>query len=126
MNGELANRLTMDLSALAGVTAAVVTSPQGQVLGAAGHQRPAQAAALSAFLAGRAEAGTAGGDLRGLGRVLADSHLEEISFAGQQGEGIVLVAPEWSLFATFDRGTSTDMIRPLLRQAIRRYDPAFH
>ena len=90
MTREMGQRMAADASTIQGVARAVVCARDGDVLGATGDPEPQRAAALGSFLSGRGEAMTLGGDLRGLGRVVADSHLREVRVTGANGDVIVV------------------------------------
>ena len=57
--------------------------------GSSGGADPGKEAALTRFLVQRAEAMTADGDLRGMGRTVAASHLEQITLSDPSGDSPV-------------------------------------
>lgn len=123
MVDDLANRLARELMEVPGVRAAVVTNHAGDLLAAAGGEHTARRAALAAFLVRRADGASLGGDLRGLGRVVAQSRLEHVLFAGPGGEGALLVAATWLVLVAFERGTAAELAVTTVRQVLRHYAP---
>lgn len=125
MTRDMGQRMAADASTIPGVTRAVVCDRQAAVLGAAGEQEPQRAAALAAFLAGRGEAMTAGGDLRGLGRVVADSQLRQVRVTGADGDVIVLESGESRVLAGLAKGAANDATGAALQALLQRYEGPF-
>ena len=124
MTREMGQRMAADASTIQGVARAVVCARDGDVLGAAGDPEPQRAAALGSFLSGRGEAMTLGGDLRGLGRVVADSHLREVRVTGANGDVIVVESAQGRVIAGLARGAANDTTGAALQSLVRRYEDA--
>lgn len=124
MTREMGQRMAADASTIQGVARAVVCARDGDVLGATGDPEPQRAAALGSFLSGRGEAMTLGGDLRGLGRVVADSHLREVRVTGANGDVIVVESGQGRVIAGLARGTANDTTGAALQSLVRRYEDA--
>ncbi|MFN8508271.1 MAG: hypothetical protein U0547_11990 [Dehalococcoidia bacterium] len=122
MTREMGQRLAADASTIQGVTRAVVCDRDGSVLGANGDAEPHRAAALGAFLGGRGEAMTQGGDLRGLGRVLSESRLREVRVTGANGDVIVVESGQGRVVAGLNRGGANDATGSALRSLVQRYE----
>ena len=122
MTREMGQRMAADASTIQGVARAVVCARDGDVLGATGDPEPQRAAALGSFLSGRGEAMALGGDLRGLGRVVADSHLREVRVTGANGDVIVVEGAQGRVVAGLTRGGANDATGTALRSLVQRYE----
>lgn len=90
MAREVADRIAAYLSQQDGVRSATVSGPQGSLLASAGAQEPEREAALAAFICERAEEIPMEGDLRGMGKLVAESEFQQLAIAGPKGEGLVI------------------------------------
>ena len=90
MPREVADRIAGYLSQQDGVTAATVTGTEGQLLASAGADDPQREAALAAFICERAEEISQEGDLRGMGKLVAESEFQQLALAGPTTEGLVI------------------------------------
>jgi len=118
---DVARRLALALSQIEGVKGALVCSREGAVLGTTSEADPAREAALASFLAVRAESLSIDSDLRGMGRQLAGSHLQQITLAGPAGEALLLAVRDAYLFVSIAPGRSTPAISLLVAQTAKRY-----
>ena len=117
----LARRLALALAQTPGVASALIASREGDVLGAAGSASPAQQAALATFIAYRAEALPMDGDLRGLGRLLTEGHLEHVAFSGPRAQALVVRRGNCYLYLVLKPGLNADTVLPSIRQVLRKY-----
>ncbi len=117
----LARRLAVALAQTPGVASALIASREGDVLGAAGSASPAQQAALATFIAYRAEALPMDGDLRGLGRLLTEGHLEHVTVSGPRGQALVVRRGNCYLYLVLKPGVNADTVLPSIRQVLRKY-----
>lgn len=121
ITAEVAGRLATALGDLPGTRTVVICGDDGSLLASMGHAPAAQAVALVRFLSARATALTTNGDLRGLGRVIGESHFQGLMFAGQGEEGTLMSCPGGHVFTTFERGTSAESAGPRLLATVQRY-----
>ncbi len=105
-----------------GVAGTVVSDASGEPLAAQTHGDAAREGALGAFVASRAASLAADGDLRGMGRQLNGSRLHSIALSGPGGDYAVVSFGEGSLFATMDRGTSSERSLADLSAIAERYE----
>jgi hypothetical protein len=122
MTTDIAERMAVDAASTSGVTAAVVASVEGSIEAGTGALAVERGAALARFLAARATAAASQEDLRGLGRIVSESRLREVRFAGPTGEGVVLVADHELLLALLDRGRTVESTTPALWNVMWRYE----
>lgn len=118
---DLAGRLAVTLADLPGVTGALVSSVEGEVLGESGVGEPPRAAALATFIARRAESLSLDGDLRGMGRLLATGHLKHVAISGDAGDALVLAPGSCFVFLTLQRAYPAASVATPAYQLLRRY-----
>ncbi len=120
-NPETASRIARAIAATPGVESVTVSSAAGAALAQANSGAPAREAALASFVAGRAEALSADGDLRGMGRLVTDGRLLQVVAAWPGGEALILSAAGLHVFVAFKRGTSAESTSPGLRAILKRF-----
>jgi hypothetical protein len=127
MDPAVASRLAAALAAIDGVRSALVCDAQGAALASSGCAEPARAAALASFVALRAEALPVDGDLRGMGRQLAGSHLEHVLVAGPGAADTVISGIDGHHYIALTTASGrTTTILPAVAQLLRRYVPTNH
>ncbi len=119
--GELAQRLVSAIALAPGVGSATVCGREGEVAATSGEADARKEAALTRFLAQRAEAMTEDGDLRGMGRMVANSHLEQITLSGPTGDSLLVSMPECFALVSLQRGASATTVASSIRAIARRY-----
>jgi hypothetical protein len=117
----LARRLAAALAQTPGVASALIASREGDALGAAGSAMPAQQAALATFIAYRAEALPMDGDLRGLGKLLTEGHLEHVTISGPKSQAVVVRRGDCYLYLVLKPGMNAESVLPNVRQVLRKY-----
>lgn len=117
----LARRLVSAIALASGVGEAMVCGREGEAAVSSGDGDPRKAAALTRFLAQRAEAMTHDGDLRGMGRTVATSQLGEITLSGPAGDSLLIAMPECFALVSLQRGASASTVTSSLRAIARRY-----
>jgi hypothetical protein len=117
---ELAGRLVWALRDLPGVTGVAACTGDGELLAASDEGAGPREAALAAFLACRGEALTSDGDLRGIGRLLAVSHLEHVTVAGPRSEFVVLIQGPWRIALQCAKGMAGS-VADSARTAVQGY-----
>ncbi len=118
---EFATRVASAMANASGVESAVVCGEGGAVLGVAGSSNAPRDAALGAFVAQRADALSADGDLRGMGRLVAGSHFQQVTASWPGGEALIIAFGDAHLFVALRRGVSAESAAPALRTILRRY-----
>lgn len=121
IDSDRGRRLADAIARVEGVGSVVVCSRDGEVAGSNGSGDPAREAALAAFIAYRAEALVADSDLRGLGRTLAGSHLEQAALAGPGGEALIFAHSGSYAFVSVARGAFGEVVGPAVRAILGRY-----
>ena len=117
----LARRLVSAIVLAPGVSEAMVCGREGEVAVSSGGADPGKEAALTRFLVQRAEAMTADGDLRGMGRTVAASHLEQITLSDPSGDSLLLAMPECFALVSLRRGATANSVASSIRVIARRY-----
>lgn len=114
-------RLASALHEVRGVARVVLCGPQGELLGVSPGGDGAQDAALATYIAGRGEALSTEGGLRGMGRVVSGSSFHGAAVAGPWGEALVLAGSRCHAFVVLAAGAAaqvvTDSVRPLIGRA---------
>lgn len=118
---ELAARVASAVATAPGVESAVVCGDGGAVLGSVGSNSAPQDAALAVFVAQRADALSADGDLRGMGRLVSGSSFQQVTACWPGGEAVVMTFADTHVFAPLRRGVSAESAAPTLRTILRRY-----
>lgn len=90
MPREVAERIAAYLSQQDGVSSATLTGPERQLLASAGAENPERDAALTAFVCERADAIPMEGDLRGMGKLVAESEFQQLAISATNGDGLVM------------------------------------
>ena len=121
LTGEIARRLASAIALAPGVSEATICGRKGEVAVSSGVADSREEAALTRFLAQRAEAMTADGDLRGMGRTVAASHLEQITLSGAEGDSLVVALAECLALVSLQRGASPAAVASTIRLIARRY-----
>ena len=99
----------------------VVCGRDGKVIACSGESDGTREAALAGFLASRAEALIEDGDLRGMGKAVAMSQLQEIVLSGANGDAVLLSLPECYVFASLHAGANPHSVTASLRVIAGRY-----
>ncbi len=118
----LARRLVSAIALAPGVGGATVCGREGEVAVSSGDADSRKVAALTRFLAQRAEAMTEDGDLRGMGRTVATSHLQQITLSGPAGDSLLLSMPGCFALVSLQRGASATTVASSIRAIARRYN----
>ncbi|MBA4180736.1 MAG: hypothetical protein C0506_09130 [Anaerolinea sp.] len=118
---ETARRFANAAAQAPGVAEVIVCGREGNVLAGANASDVGREAALASFVAQRAEALTEDGDLRGMGKAVANSHLEEIVVSGPSGEAVLLSFPCCYAYVPLARGAAPATVTASLRVIARRY-----
>ncbi len=118
---SLARRLVNAIALAPGVRSATVCGREGEVAAGSGEADAHKEAALTRFLAHRAEAMTEDGDLRGMGRTVATSHLEQITLSGPTGDSLLMALPGCFAMVSLQRGASATTVASSLRAIAQRY-----
>jgi hypothetical protein len=118
---DLAGRLALTLADLPGVTGALISSLEGDVLGDSGVADAARSAALATFVAHRADNLSLDGDLRGMGRLLASSQLDHVAISGDPGDAVVLAPGSCFVFLTLQRAYPVASVATPALLLLRRY-----
>jgi hypothetical protein len=118
---DLAEGLAITLVDLPGVQSAVVCSLQGEVLGRSGSGTAERAAALATFVASRGAALSLEGDLRGMGRLVANSRLGYIAIHGEGADALILAPGPCYAFLQLQRGCPADTIAESASLLLRRF-----
>lgn len=121
LSDDLARRFAASLAQCEGVEAVIVCGREGEALAGSGGPDVRKEAALASFVAQRAEALTEDGDLRGMGKALANSRLEEIVLSGPGGESLLLAFDQCYAFVSLQRGAAPTPVAAALRVVARRY-----
>ncbi len=110
---------------LPGVLRAVIASDDGELVAAEGTSGARRDGALASFIASRAtDLSAQDGDLRGFGRRLAGSRLQEVVLGGRDGETVILPAGAGWMFIAFAAGGQRPTTIDQARVALRRLQPA--
>ena len=117
----LARRLVSAIALAPGVSEAMVCGREGESAVSSGDKDPRKTAALTRFLAQRAEAMTEDGDLRGMGRTVATSQLEQITLSGPAGDSLLIAMPACFALVSLHRGAAASTVASSLRAIARRY-----
>ena len=84
-------------------------------------QNAPRMAALATFVARRAEALSLDGDLRGMGKVLAESSIQHLAIQGDGGDCAVLVAAGCYVTLILQRAHPAEATVNAARVLLRRY-----
>ena len=117
----VARRLVSAIALSPGVGSVMVCGREGEVAAASGDADARKEGALTRFLAHRAEAMTEDGDLRGMGRTVATSHLEQITLSGPAGDSLLVAMPGCFALVALQRGASATTVASSIRVIARRY-----
>lgn len=118
---ETARRFAASAAEAQGVAAVIVCGREGDVLAGSGPVDVRKEGALASFIAQRAEALAEDGDLRGMGKSLANGRLEEITLSGPAGESVLLSFPQCYAFVSLRRGANGPATVASLRVIAQRY-----
>jgi hypothetical protein len=118
---DLAGRLAITLADLPGVQGAVVCSLRGDVLGDAGVREATKVAAVATFVACRAAALSLRGDLRGMGRLLANSRIDHVGIQSDSGDALILAPGSCYVSLSLQRGFPADVVASSAGLLLRRY-----
>lgn len=121
LTDAVARRLVSAIALTPGVGGATVCSREGEVAVSSSDADPRKEAALTRFLAQRAEAMTEDSDLRGMGRAVAASRLEQISLSGPAGDSLLLAMPGCFALVSLNRGASPTAVAAAIRVIARRH-----
>ena len=121
LDTDLAGRLALTLADLPGVQGAVVCSLHGDVLGEAGIPGAQRAAAVATFVACRAASLSLDGDLRGMGRLLANSRIDHVGIQGDAGDALILTPGPCFVLLSLQRGFPADVVASSASLLLRRY-----
>jgi hypothetical protein len=122
-DGGVALRLAAVTASLAGVNHVTIANADGVCLASAPAGDARDAAALTMFLLGQAGALTEeDGDLRGMGRQLTGSRLQEVLLTGPAGDTAAYPWGTGGLLVEFRAGVLSAVTRPSIHAALRRYN----
>jgi hypothetical protein len=119
LSRELATRIAHAVSNLEGVRSVTLCSSEGQPLATVNERDPARTAALASFLALRVEALPTDGDLRGMGKQLAGSHVLQVAISGGASEATLLPLQGAYLYLTHAPGRGAALaagLQPIVRR----------
>lgn len=118
---DLAGRLAVTLADLPGVAGALIASLDGEVLAESGVGDAPRTAALATFVAHRAGNLALDGDLRGMGRLLAGSHLDHVAISGDSGDAVILAPGSCFVFLALQRAYPVASVATPAHLLLRRY-----
>ncbi|MEP6870592.1 MAG: hypothetical protein ABI939_01950 [Anaerolineaceae bacterium] len=116
-----AQRLVNAIALAPGVREVTVCGREGDVAFTSGGADCRKEAALARFLVQQAEAMTDDGDLRGIGRTVATSQLEQITLSGAEGDSLVVVIPDCFALVELHPGAAPANVAASIRAVARRY-----
>ena len=120
-SAALAERMVSAIGLAPGVGNVTVCGREGEVAVSSGDADSRKEAALTRFLAQRAEAMTEDGDQRGMGRTVATSRLEQISLSGVAEDSLIVAMPDCYALVSLTRGASPTNVASAIRAIARRY-----
>ena len=118
---EVAGRFAASAAQAEGVAGVTVCAREGSVVTGAGRVDVRREGAMASFVAQRAEALAEDGDLRGMGKAVAMSQLQEIVLSGANGDAVLLSLPECYVFASLHAGANPHSVTASLRVIAGRY-----
>ena len=121
LTDAFARRLSNAIALAQGVREVTICGREGDVAVSSGSADSRKEAALTRFLAQRAEAMTADGDLRGMGRTVASSTLEQITLSNADGDSLLMALPECFALVALKRGAAPSIVAASIRAIARRY-----
>ncbi|MEO6398120.1 MAG: hypothetical protein ABIP13_06595 [Tepidiformaceae bacterium] len=121
LSTAVAQRMVSAITLAPGVGDVTICGREGEVAVSSGKADSRKEAALTRFLAQRAEAMTEDGDRRGMGRTVATSRLEQISLSGPGGDSVIIAGPDYYALVSLTRGASSTNVASAIRAIARRY-----